>query len=66
MYKLYLPMALLMSWILGSALSAFTNNNSASAQNYGYQNDYASASSSSSYGDDNIYYSKYPTEDKRY
>ncbi len=66
MYKLYLPMALLMSLILGSGLAAFTSN-SASAQNYGYQdeNSYDSYSdySSSSYGDA---YSKYPTEDKTY
>src|ERR671913_442838 len=55
MYKLYLPMALLMSLILGSGLAAFTSN-SASAQNYGYEDDY-------SYGDS---YSKYPTEDKTY
>ena len=64
MYKLYLPMALLMSLILGSGLAAFTNGNSASAQNYGYQNDYY-GSGGSSY-DDNSYYSKYPTDDKRY
>ena len=57
MYKLYLPMALLMSLILGSGLAAFTNSNSASAQNYGYQDDY-------SYGDS--YYSQYPTDDKKY
>jgi hypothetical protein len=50
MYKLYLPMALLMSLVLGSGLAAFTSN-SASAQNYG--------------NDDNSY-SKYPTEDKNY
>ena len=55
MYKLYLPMALLMSLILGSGLAAFTSN-SASAQNYGYEDDYA-------YGDS---YSTYPTEDKNY
>jgi hypothetical protein len=65
MYKLYLPMALLMSLILGSGLAAFTSSNSASAQNYGYQNDYY-GSGGSSYGDDNSYYSKYPTHDKRY
>ena len=65
MYKLYVPMALLMSLILGSGLAAFTSN-SASAQNYGYQdeNSYDSYSdSSSSYGDA---YSKYPTDDKTY
>ena len=56
MYKLYLPMALLMSLILGSGLAAFTSNNSASAQNYGYTDDY-------SYGDS---YSTYPTDDKTY
>src|SRR5688572_17558110 len=57
MYKLYFPMALLMSLILGSGLAAFTSNNSALAQNYGYQDDY-------SYGDSN--YSQYPTDDKTY
>ena len=57
MYKLYLSMALLMSLILGSGLAAFTNSNSAAAQNYGYQDDY-------SYSDS--YYSQYPTEDKKY
>ena len=57
MYKIYLPMALLMSLILGSGLAAFTSNNSALAQNYGYQDDY------SAYGDN---YSAYPTEDKSY
>ena len=64
MYKLYLPMAPLMSLILGSGLAAFTSN-SASAQNYGYQNEnsYDSYYSDSSYGDS---YSKYPTEDKNY
>ena len=46
-----------MSLILGSGLAAFTNSNSASAQNYGYQDDY-------SYSDS--YYSQYPTEDKKY
>ena len=34
-----IPMALLMSLILSSGLSAFTNSNSAFAQNYGYQQD---------------------------
>ena len=63
MYKLYLPMALLMSLILGSGLAAFTNSNSASAQNSGYQDDYYG---STSYGGDNSYYSPYPTEDKPY
>ena len=63
MYKLFVPMALLMSLILGSGLAAFTSN-SASAQNYGYQDDYSYNSySDSSYGDS---YSKYPTDDKRY
>ena len=63
MYKLYVPMALLMSLILGSGLAAFTSN-SASAQNYGYQDDNSYNSySDSSYGDS---YSKYPTDDKRY
>ena len=57
-------MALLMSLILGSGLAAFTSN-SASAQNYGYQDDYSydNSYSDSSYGDS---YSKYPTDDKRY
>ena len=55
-------MALLMSLILGSGLAAFTSN-SASAQNYGYQDDYSYNSYSDSYGDS---YSKYPTEDKKY
>jgi hypothetical protein len=58
MYKIYLPMALLMSLILGSGLAAFTSNNSALAQNYGYSDGY------SSYGDSN--YSAYPTDDKPY
>jgi len=62
MHKIYLPMALLMSLILGSGLAAFTSN-SASAQSYGYQNDY-SYGDSSSYGDNS--YSKYPTDDKNY
>jgi hypothetical protein len=53
-------MALLMSLILGSGLAAFTNSNSASAQNYGYQDDYYG----SSYGDSG--YSQYPTDDKKY
>ena len=61
MHKLYLPMALLMSLILGSGLAAFTSN-SASAQNYGYQDDYYGQS----YGGDNSYYSTYPTDDKPY
>ena len=56
MSKLYLPMALLMSLILGSGLAAFTSN-SASAQNYGYQDD-------DSYN--NSYYSPYPTEENTY
>ncbi|HEX7141778.1 MAG TPA: hypothetical protein VF222_04800 [Nitrososphaeraceae archaeon] len=55
-----------MSLILGSGLAAFTSN-SASAQNYGYQDENSynsySDSSSSSYGDT---YSKYPTEDKNH
>jgi hypothetical protein len=60
-------MALLMSLILGSGLAAFTSSNSASAQNYGYQNDYYGSGGSSSYGgEDNSYPCKYPTEDKRY
>ena len=62
MHKIYLPMALLMSLILGSGLAAFTSN-SASAQSYGYQNDY-SYGDSSSYGGNS--YSKYPTDDKTY
>ena len=58
MYTLYLSMALVMSLILGSGLSAFTSNNSALAQNYGYSDDY------SSYG--NNYYSTHPTDEKPY
>ena len=54
-------MALLMSLILGSGLAAFTSN-SASAQNYGYQDDYYGQS----YGGDDSYYSTYPTDDKPY
>jgi hypothetical protein len=62
-----IPMALLMSLILGSGLAAFTSN-SALAQNYGYDNtdylyDNNSYSDSSSYGDS---YSSYPTDDKPY
>src|SRR5215207_966467 len=58
MYKFrIISMALLMSLILGSGLAAFTNSNSAFAQNYGYTDD-------NSYGDTN--YSTYPTEDKKY
>jgi collagen triple helix repeat protein len=54
---------------LGSGLPAFTNSNSALAQNYGYDNtdylygDNISYSDSSSYDDS---YSSYPTEDKPY
>src|SRR5918994_6007033 len=48
-------MALLMSLILGTGLAAFTNSNSASAQNYGYPDNY---------GDTN--YSTHPTDDKPY
>src|ERR687897_2511601 len=56
MYKFrIIPMALLMSLILGSGLAAFTNSNSALAQNYGYQDEY---------GDTN--YSTYATDDKNY
>jgi hypothetical protein len=64
-----IPMALLMSLILGSGLGAVTNSNLASAQNYGYDNtDYLynnnnSYSDSSSYGDS---YSQYKTDDKPY
>src|SRR3546814_10425804 len=54
-------MALLMSLILGSGLAAFTSN-SASAQNYGYQDDYYGQS----YGGDDSSYSTYPTDDKKY
>ena len=59
-----IPMALLMSLILGSGLAAFTSN-SAFAQNYGYQSDnsYNDSYSNSGYGDS---YSKYPTDDKPY
>ena len=52
---LVIPMALMMSLILGSGLAAFTSN-SAFAQNYGYEDTY-------SYGDS---YSTYPTDDKTY
>src|SRR5215211_9515158 len=64
MHKLYLPLALLMSLILGSGLAAFTSN-SALAQNYGYSDDYTynDSYSDSSYGNN---YSKYPTDDKPY
>jgi len=61
-------MALLMSLILGSGLSAFTSS-SAFAQNYGYEDDYSynnnnnNSYSDSSYGDS---YSTYPTDDKPY
>jgi len=48
----YLPMALMMSLILGSGLAAFTSCNSALAQNYGYQNDsYGNDGSSSHKGE---------------
>ena len=53
MHKLLIiPMALLMSLILGSGLAAFTSN-SAFAQNYGYQDDYSYNNnySDSSYSD---------------
>jgi hypothetical protein len=62
---LVLPMALLMSLILGSGLAAFTSN-SAFAQNYGYANDYTydNSYSGSSYGDSS--YSTYPSDDKKY
>src|SRR5215210_7887003 len=65
MHKLYLPLALLISLILGSGLAAFTSN-SAFAQNYGYSQDYSydNSYSGSSYGDTN--YSTYPTDDKPY
>jgi hypothetical protein len=61
-------MALLMSLILGSGLAAFTNSNSASAQNYGYDNGYYGYQNDyygSSYGGDSSY-STYPTDDKPY
>ena len=57
MHKIYLPMALLMSLILGSGLAAFTSN-SASAQNYGYQDDNYSQSYD---GDDDIIAHTQPT-----
>ncbi len=59
-----IPMALLMSLILGSGLAAFTSN-SAVAQNYGYEDNYSydKAYSDSSYSDS---YSAYPTDDKPY
>ena len=62
---LVIPMALLMSLILGSGLAAFTSN-TAFAQNYGYEdnNSYSNNSySDSSYSDS---YSTYPTDDKPY
>jgi hypothetical protein len=61
---LVIPMALLMSLILGSGLAAFTSN-SALAQNYGYSDGYTynDSYSDSSYGNN---YSKYPTDDKPY
>src|SRR5918995_6240839 len=62
-----IPMALMMSLILGSVLAAITNSNSALAQSYGYENDYSynnsNSYSDSSYGDS---YSQYPTKDKPY
>ena len=61
-----IPMALLMSLILGSGLAAFTSN-SAFAQSYGYENDYSynnnNSNSDSSYGNS---YSTYATDDKPY
>src|SRR5215211_319261 len=62
---LMMPMALLMSLILGSGLAAFTSN-SAFAQNYGYPDDYSynNSYSDSSYSDSS--YSTYPTDDKPY
>jgi hypothetical protein len=61
-----IPMALMMSLILGSGLAAITSN-SALAQSYGYENDYSynnsNSYSDSSYGDS---YSQYPTKDKPY
>jgi hypothetical protein len=61
-----IPMALMMSLILGSGLAAITSN-SALAQNYGNENDYSynnsNSYSDSSYGDS---YSQYPTKDKPY
>src|SRR5918994_2852857 len=61
---LLIPMALLMSLIFGVGLAAFTNSNSAFAQNYGYPTDYSYDSySDSSYSDS---YSTYPTDDKPY
>ena len=62
-----IPMALLMSLILGSGLAAFTSN-PALAQSYGYQDDYSynnnNSYSDSTYGGDS--YSSYPTDDKPY
>ena len=52
-----IPMALLMSLILGLGIAAFTNSNYAFAQNYGYTDD-------NTYGQTN--YSTYPTDDKPY
>ena len=39
--SLLMPMALLMSLIFGAGLAAFTNSNSAFAQNYGYPDNYS-------------------------
>ena len=63
----FIPMALLMSLILGSSLSAFTSN-TAFAQNYGYQQDDYSYNNNNSYSDSSYgdSYSSYPTDDKPY
>ena len=65
MYKFsVMSMSLLMILILGAGLAAFTNSNSALAQNYGYPDNYSyDIYSDSSYSDS---YSPYPTDDKPY
>ena len=60
-----IPMALLMSLILGSGLAAFTSN-TAFAQNYGYQDDYSYNNSSYSDSSYSNSYSTYATDDKPY
>ena len=65
MYKLYLPMALLMSLILGSGLAAFTMQLCFRSKLWIPRRLFKQQQfNSSSYGDSS--YSKYPTEDKKY
>ena len=64
-----IPVALLMSLMLGSGLTAFTNSNSAFAQNFGYDNTDYLYDNNNSYSDSSSYedsYSSYPTEDRPY